>query len=97
MNTLDSLTRDVLDRGSQAGRGDPAFNRAVQEEVKSMRAAALSHKAREVGDPFSVALVDDVVAATQVSRRSFHLPRGAGQAPARLPRLVTWAILNLAA
>ena len=89
VDTLEALTQDVLNRGREGRDGDPAFNKAVRGEVSSLRTAALRHTSSEHSDPFSMKLVGELMAAMKVSRKSLHLPRGAGRASGLLLRMLT--------
>ena len=96
VDTLDILTRDVLSRGSRAGKGDRQFNLLVEGQVKSLRRAAMQKSLDEPDVPFTMERISAVLDSVASKKRSLHLPRGAVKAKLPLARRLTWALLNLA-
>ena len=76
-DTLDRLTNDLQSRSVVQGDFDRVFMKAVQNQVKGLRAQAQAECGDEMGDPFGWDLVVEVIADTNRKRKSLHLPRNA--------------------
>ena len=96
VDTLDVLSRDVMERGKCTRGVEHRLTVEVKRQVKVLRSAAQQQSRMETNDPFTFLLIDEVVGETKQRRRSLHLPRSAGGAGSRQSKLVVWAILNLA-
>ena len=97
VDTLELLTRDVLQRGSLAELGDQGFSRAVVREVRAMRVAAMEETRREKDVPFDIELIQELTRRMRKNRRSVHLPRDVFGANPEAAVVLTWAVVNLAA
>ena len=90
-----AVTKDVVERGRAAEEGDPVMLQAVRAGVKRVRKIAQAASLEEVGDPFSMKTVMEMLVSIKPGKRAVRLPRSALKAELAAACLCAWALCNL--
>ena len=94
--TLELLSRNVVERGNQSFSGDPQFNQWVNRMVKQCRATCLQQVgAQSPSFMIPAAYLVDKLKLINTNKASSRLPRTATANLSLFSLAVTWAMINL--